>query len=153
MHAFLSSKPTGISAVCHHYDDNCASSCVPHAVQAYCRQLAGHKSNEAASERIYQCWQIHGVSQAAAWGFVTMKPCREVRTMLRFLLWPSVYRPSVLRRVAAMTPLIIRVCATEGGLATQPLGSVCQNNAACSSLLGFLLGFLDSTSEASPGPG
>ena len=32
-----------------------------------------------------------------------------------FLLWPSVYRPSMLRRVAAMAPLIVRICATEGG--------------------------------------
>ena len=59
--------------------------------------------------------------------------------------------------VAAMTPLIIRVCSTEiereggrggysaskGPVATVP-ERVCQNNAACSYLLVFLLGFLDS---------
>ena len=68
----------------------------------------------------------------------------------------------MLRRVAAMAPLIIRICATEGGLATRPLGApwlLCQresqNNAACSYLLGFLLGFLDSKrcgTRSSPGP-
>ena len=54
----------------------------PHAVQAFCRQLAGHPSNEAACERINQSWQSYGVSLAAAWVFVTMQPRREVRTML-----------------------------------------------------------------------